>query len=147
MVIIYLNIFFHIIVCFDTKRLWSLVLLLGMKYTTETGSLLRNENFATHLFSCYCRNFFESVLCCCVFFSKLIDAINGTRTVAIEEKFTQLELGFGLVLQLFYGWGQFSSEELVLEPPEMTHYKNHSKVLDHIILKPLCVVFVNMCLS
>lgn len=98
-------------------------------------------------FSCYCRNFFESVLCCCVFFSKLIDAINGTRTVAIEEKFTQLELGFGLVLQLFYGWGQFSSEELVLKPPEMTHYKNHSKVLDHIILKPLCVVFVNMCLS
>ena len=70
------------------------------------------------------------------FFSKLIDAINGIRRVAIEEKFTQLESWFGLVVQLFYDWGQFFSEELVLEPPEMTHYKNHSNVLDHIILKP-----------
>ena len=87
-------------------------------------------------FSCYCRNFFESVLCCCFFFSKLIVAINGIRRVAIEEKFTQLESWFGLVLQLFFDWGQFFSEELVLEPPEMTHYKNHSNVLDHIILKP-----------
>ena len=100
-----------------------------------------------HLFLVIAGTFSKVFYVVAFFFSKLIDAINGTRTVAIEEKFTQLELGFGLVLQLFYGWGQFSSEELVLDPPEMTHYKNHSKVLDHLILKPLCVVFVNMCLS
>ena len=58
-----------------------------------------------HLFLVIAGTFSKVFYVVAFFFSKLIDAINGIRTVAIEEKFTELELAFGLVLQLFLWLG------------------------------------------